>query len=242
MTTHTHPINDDVSPYPEMVGDVDEALESQKARFREYLQRVCAARRQSPRNDLISALVKAEQDGDRLSPDELIGMVFLLLIAGFLTTANLIGNGTLALLRNPDQLALLRERPDLTQNAVEELLRYDSPLEVSSVCYASCDIELGGLVIPRGAPVRVIIPSANRDANEFPDPDRLDITRDPCPHLSFGHGIHYCLGAPLARLEGRIALRMLVDRAPNLRFSDPQRVIWQPHPILRGLQLLPLRF
>jgi cytochrome P450/4-hydroxybenzoate polyprenyltransferase len=213
-----------------------------RGRFTSDLEAVFAARRATPEDDLVTALVQAEQDGDRLSHDELIGMVYLLLLAGFMTTVNLIGNGMLALLRHPDQLDMLRRNPALSDTAVEELLRYDSPLELSSVCFAATDIELDGTLIPMAAPVRVLIPSANRDERVFSDPDTLDITRAPCPHVSFGQGIHHCLGAPLARLEGKIALRKLLERVPNPRLSDRARVAWLPHPILRGLHQLPLRF
>lgn len=224
-----------------LTGQGGSAVELQKQRFTAALEAEFAARRTHPRDDLLTALVQAEQDGDRLSADELIGMVYLLLLAGFMTTVNLIGNGTLALMRHPEQLELLRRDAALTASAVEELLRFDSPLELSPVCYAAIDVELGGRTIPRGAPVRVLIPAVNRDERAFTAPDRLDITRDPCPHLSFGQGIHHCLGAPLARLEGRVALRTLVERAPALRLADGAQVTWLPHPILRGLRQLPLR-
>ena len=212
-----------------------------RARFIRDLEAVIVARRADPRDDLVTALARAEQDGDVLSHDELIAMIFLLLIAGFMTTVNLIGNGTLALLRNPDQLDRLRRAPAMADTAIEELLRYDSPLELSPVCFAATDLELGGTMIPKGAPVRVLISSANRDERVFSDPDTLDLTRAPCPHLSFGQGIHHCLGAPLARLEGKIALLRLLEHAPNVRLSDRRRVDWLPHPILRGLSHLPLR-
>jgi pimeloyl-[acyl-carrier protein] synthase len=126
--------------------------------------------------------------------------------------------------------------------AIEELLRFDSPLQLSVICFASTEIDLSGVQIPRGAPVRVLIASANRDEEQFPAPDTLDITRRPCPHLSFGQGSHHCLGASLARLEGRIALATLIEHLPNLRLGDPIHLKWLPHPFLRGLQQLPLRF
>ncbi len=185
----------------------------------------------------------AEQDGDRLSADELLGMVYLLLLGGYVTTANMIGNATFALLRHPDELDALRRQPALIESAVEELLRFDSPLEVSSVHFAATDVELGGVRIPRGDQVRVVIPSVNHDEEQFPNADALDVTRDARAHLAFGQGIHYCLGAPLARLEGRIALRVLFERMPGLRLAVPaERVPWLSHPVLRGLEQLPLRF
>jgi cytochrome P450 len=214
----------------------------QKQRFTGHLETLFARRRAEPSDDLMTALVQAEQDGDRLSHDELIGMVYLLLMAGFVTTVNLIGNGMLALLRHPEQLAMLRQNPALADTGIEELLRFDSPIELSPVCFAASDIELSGTKIPAGAPVRMLITSANRDETQFLAPDTLDLTRNPCPHLSFGQGIHHCLGAPLARLEGKIAIRALLERAPGLRIADPARVQWLPHPILRGLRQLPLKF
>jgi cytochrome P450 PksS len=224
-------------------GRKDPALEAEKLRFTDELKRLFAARRAEPRDDLISALVAAEQDGDRLSADELLGMVYLLLLGGYVTTANMIGNATFALLRHPEQLDALRRQPALIESAVEELLRFDSPLEVSSVHFAATDVELGGVRIPRGDQVRVVIPSANHDEEQFPNADALDVTRDARAHLAFGQGIHYCLGAPLARLEGRIALRVLFERMPGLRLAVPaERVPWLSHPVLRGLKQLPLRF
>jgi cytochrome P450 len=159
-----------------------------------------------------------------------------------MTTVNLIGNGAHALLRHPDQLDMLRRNVDLADTAVEELLRFDGPLELTSVCFASTGIELGGLAIPMGGPIRVLLPSVNRDPEEFFAPDTLDITRDPCPHLTFAQGIHHCLGAPLARLEGKIAFNVLLAGAPNLRIIDPSRIQWLSHPMFRGMRQLPLRF
>ena len=224
-----------------IIGLKNDALEAEKNRFFKRLEAIFAARRQSPRDDLMTALVQANQDGDKLSSDELLEMVHLLLLAGFVTTVNLIGNGTLALLRHPQQLDLLRQKPELINTAIEELLRFDSPLELSSVHYASTEVELGGQVIPGGEAIRVIIPSANHDESTFVDPDKLDITRTPCPHLSFGQGIHHCLGAPLARLEGTIAINKLLERITDLPTIDPLQVQWLLHPALRGLQRLPLR-
>lgn len=220
-----------------------QALAAEKLQFEKHLKAVIAARRAQPRDDLISALVKAEQESDRLSADELLGMAYLLLVAGYMTTVNLIGNATLALLRHPEPLDLLRRDPARLEPAIEELLRFDAPLELSSPYFAAADLELSGTRIPRGAQVRVIIPSANRDEGQFPRPDVLDITRDARHHLAFGQGIHYCLGAPLARLEGRIALRTLLARMPGLRLGvTPEQVVWQRHPVLRGLKALPVRF
>lgn len=225
-----------------MFGRTNSGLDAAKSRFVTHLHSVFAARRKAPQDDLVTALVQVEQEGDRLSADELIGMVYLLLLAGFANTANLIGNGTLALLHHPEQLEMLRQNPALANTAVEELLRFDGPLELSATKMSTTDVDLGGVVTPRGAPIRVLIPSVNRDEAQFAAPGTLDITRDPCPHLAFAQGIHFCLGAALARLEGRIALTRLIERAPNLRLADPARVVWNKHPILRGLQELPLLF
>ena len=226
----------------ELPGRSAAELQAEKAFFTRHLESVFALRRAAPQDDLVSALVQAEQDGDRLSASELIGMVYLLMLGGFLTTAHLIGNGTLALLRNPEQLERFRQTPALDATAYDELLRYDSPLVASSVHYAATDVALGGQTVPRGAPIRVLIPAVNRDPVRFDQPDRLDLARSPCPHLSFGQGIHFCLGRPLARLEGRIALRQLADRLPGLRLASDAAPQWLGHPVLRGLQRLPLRF
>jgi cytochrome P450 PksS len=207
------------------------------------LTAIIAARRSEPRDDLISALVKAEHDGDRLSAEEVHGMTCLLFIAGYVTSVNLIGNGALALLSHPDQLDMLRRNPALIESAVEELLRFDGPAKLSSGSFASTDIELSGTRIPRGAQVHVMIASANRDENEFADPDALDITRDARGHLAFGQGIHYCLGAPLARMEGRIALLTLLQRMPRLELAVPsEKLVWQRDWFMRGMKELPVRF
>jgi cytochrome P450 len=213
-----------------------------KTQFTKYLATVFEQRRREPRDDLITALVQAEQDGGRLSSDELIGMVYLLLIAGYVTTVNSIANGTLALLRNGEQMELLRGDRSLYPTAVEELLRYEGPLELSTTHFASADIEVDGTLIPYSAPVRFVWPSINRDPEAFERPEVLDLTRDPCPHLAFGHGIHFCLGAPLARLEVRIALRALIERAPALRLAGGRAEPWLSNPLLRGPERLPLRF
>ncbi len=219
-----------------------EALLDTRKRFTRYLEATFEERRREPRDDLVTALVQAEQDGGRLSGDELIGMVYLLLIAGYVTTVNLIANSTLSLIRNREQLELLRGDASLYPTAVEELLRYDGPLELSSAHFAATDVELDGVLLPRSAQIRLVMPSINRDPARFERPDVLDLKRDPCPHLAFGQGIHYCLGAPLARLEGRIALRALIERAPNVRLAETGEGPWLSHPILRGPERLPLRF
>ena len=211
--------------------------------FTAYLGVLFEARRAAPQDDLISALVLSEEVGDKLTEDELFAMVYLLLVAGHETTVNLIGNGTLALLQHPDQLARLKADPTLIESAIEELLRYDGPVETSTVRYASEDIAIGGAVIPRGEMVFVVIGSADHDPEQFPNPETLDIGRDIDRHVAFGMGPHYCLGAPLARLEGRIAINTLLRRLPNLRLEvAPETLSWKPGLVLRGLHTLPLIF
>ena len=209
---------------------------AQSALF-DYLAGVVAERRREPRDDLISALIDVEERGDVLNERELLVMLNLLLVAGHETTVNLIGNGVLALLRHPDQLALLRERPELLESAVEELLRFDSPVQLTGRIAAE-DCELGGREISRGQLILALLGAANRDPAQFPNPDRLDLTRTPNQHFSFGRGIHFCLGAPLARLEGRIALGALVTCFPRLHLAgEPVR---GETITLRGLTRLPL--
>jgi cytochrome P450 len=170
-----------------------------------------------------------------------VSMVILLLIAGFETTTNLIGNGTLALLENPEQKELLIQQPGLMRSAIEELLRYYSPVEISTERYAREPITIGGMTIPKEAMVGAVLGSANRDESAFHQPDVLDITRDPNKHLAFGQGIHYCLGAPLARLEGQIALDTLLQRFPTLRLAAPHDTLrWKGGIILRSLESLPV--
>jgi cytochrome P450 PksS len=198
-------------------------------------------RREQPGDDLISALVQAEEKGDHLNEEELISMIFLLLLAGHETTVNLIGSGMLALLQNPDQFQKLREQPELIDSAIEELLRYANPVEQPAPRYTREDVELGGHRIPRGAMVIPVVASANRDESMFPNADTLDITRSPNRHVSFGMGVHYCLGAPLARLEGRIALLALVQRFPRMRLAVPaEKLRWRTSLSVRGLKALPL--
>ncbi len=190
--------------------------------FMGYIRRLVKLREADPRDDLTSALVSARESGDRLSEDELQAMIFLLLIAGHETTVNLLGNGVLALLERPDQMARLRDDPELVKPAVEELLRYDSPVQMSSERYACEDVTIAGVKIAHGDMVFPILGSANRDERQFERPDELDITREPNRHLSLGQGVHYCLGAPLARMEGQIALNTLLRRLPELRLAVPR--------------------
>lgn len=211
--------------------------------FIRYLRKLVRKRRTSPQDDLVSALVQVEDEGDQLDEDELVAMIFLLLVAGHETTVNLIGNGVLALMQHPDQMTLLRSDPDLIETAVEELLRFDGPLKTATERYARVDVEIAGIRIPQGDLVYAVLGSANRDEHQFDDPDRLDLTRTPNRHLAFGQGIHYCLGAPLARLEGRIALTMLLRRAKNLHLAVPTDALrWKKGLVLRGLKSLPVAF
>ena len=211
--------------------------------FIRYLRRFFRKRRRDPRDDLASALIQAEEAGDKLSEDELLAMVFLLLIAGHETTVNLIGNGMLALLEHPDQMDKLRRNPSMIKTAVEELLRYTSPVFMSTERYAREDLNLHGVTIPRGGMTLGVIGSANRDETVFENADALDITREPNKHLSFGQGIHFCLGAPLARLEAQIAINTLLRRMPDLRLRvAPDSLRWRPSMILRGLETLPTSF
>src|SRR5262249_13929072 len=187
--------------------------------LREYLEALFEERRRAAAADLITGLLQAEEAGDKLSQEELQGMMYLLLVAGYETTANLIGSGVLALLQHPDQLAKLRSDWALLTPAIEELLRFCSPVATSTLRFAAEEVTLGGVVIPKGEMVLVVIMAANRDPARFPSPDVLDITRSDNNHIAFGHSIHYCLGAPLARLEGEIALKTLLRRMPALRLS-----------------------
>lgn len=211
--------------------------------FVRYVRGFFKRRRTDPRDDLTTALIQAEEAGDHLSEDELVAMVFLLLIAGHETTVNLIGNGTLALLEHPDQWERLRRDPALIKPAVEELLRFTAPVLLATERYAREDLSLGGVAIPRGGAALAVIGSANRDAAVFADPDVLDIGRENNRHLGFGHGIHYCVGAPLARLEAQIALDALARRMPNLKLAcPPEKLRWRKSLVLRGLEALPVRF
>ena len=206
-----------------------------------YLRHMFALRLAQPQDDLISALVHAEQSGDRLSEAELSSMVALLLVTGHETTVNLIGNGTLALLQHPEQLAQLRVDSALWDSAIEELLRYDGPVETSTSRWARRDIVLRGREIRRGDLVRVVLTSANRDERQFEHPDELQVTRAEKKHLAFGYGIHYCLGAPLARLEGKTALKLLFESLPGLQLYAPiDRLRWRSGVLFRGLERLDL--
>ena len=217
--------------------DNDLAKDAAKA-LDDYFLPIIQARRAEPRDDIISALAQAEDQGDTLSEREMLTMLHLLLAAGNETTTNLIGNGVLALLRHPDQLERLRSDPDLVPAAVEELLRYDSPVQTDFRGVRQ-DCEVNDFPLRRGQNLTLLMGSANRDPEKFEDPDRLDVGRETRGHLSFGLGVHYCLGAPLARLEGRIVLETLLERFASLRLLA-ERPVFRDNIVLRGLKSLPV--
>jgi len=227
-------------------GDAAKASQALAA-MRVYLSDLIDDRRTHPPADpqngtLLDGLIAAREEGTRLDHEELMAMVFLLLVAGYETTANLIGNGVLALLRNPDQLAMLRAQPTLIGSAVDELLRYDGPLKASGVIrHATADIALGGVVIPAGDAVLFSLLSANRDPEHFTDADHLQVGRKVNQHMAFGHGIHYCVGAPLARAEAEIAIPALLAACPGLAL-DVDEPAWRHSRLLRGLKQLPVTF
>jgi cytochrome P450 PksS len=209
-----------------------------------YFNDIIEQRRAAPQEDLISALVAAEEGGDTLSHQELISMIFLLLVAGYETTVNLIGTGTLNLLRHPAERQRLAADTSLIKTAVEEMLRCDGAAETTFTRLVTEDVEIGGVHIPRGQMVVPILLAANRDPLVFPDPDRFDITRNPNPHIALGMGIHYCLGAPLARAETAIAINTLLRELPRLELAVPEGELpWRTNVLLfHGLQALPVRF
>ena len=211
--------------------------------FLHYVKALLAEKRAHPGNDLLGTLVQVEENGDKLSESELIAMTFLLIVAGHETTVNLIGNGTLALLQHPDQMRQLQNDPSLILSAVEELLRFAGPIGLSDQRWALEDISMYGEVFHKGEMVYAALGGVNTDPHQFHDPETLDITRQENQHLAFGKGIHYCLGAPLARLEGQIAFDTLLRRLPNLRLAtDPEQLTWTNNFTLRGLRSLPVTF
>jgi cytochrome P450 len=205
-----------------------------------YIRELIAERRAHGGDDLLAGLIGVQEAGDRLSEDELSSMVFLLLIAGHETTVNLIGNGVHLLLADRGRWERLRAEPALLPGAIEEFLRFEGPVETSTYRYATEDLELGGVAISAGDAVLVSLLAADRDETRFPDPDELRLDRTQNPHLAFGHGIHYCLGAPLARLEGQIAFGKLLARFPELRADPSAALSWRPGFLIRGLNELPV--
>jgi len=212
-----------------------------EAMFR-YFTKLVAAKRANPADDMVSALIEASDSGDSLNERELIAMLFLLLVAGHETTTNLIASGTLALLLNPAELTRLRADRSLLPGAVEELLRYVNPLNHATDRFTLEPVELGGVKIPAREWVLCATSSANMDPDRFPDASRLDVTRDAGGHVAFGHGIHFCLGAPLARLEAEIAFGALLSRFPSLSLAaDPATLRWRQSSLIHGLETLPVR-
>ena len=208
----------------------------------QYVAELVALKRAEPGEDLISAMIEGRGE-ERLTEAELLGSIRLLIIAGHETTVNLLGNGMLALLLDPEQADLLRKRSELIPGAVEEFLRYDSPVERATLRVASQDVQIGETLIPRGSAVYVALGSANRDSAEFPEAERMDVTRAPSGHLAFGHGLHFCIGAPLARLEARIAFETLLRRLPSIELdASVESLVYQSSTIMRGLTRLPIRF
>lgn len=219
-----------------------EELQAAAAQMHAYLGDLIEEKRAEPADDLLSGLILASDEGDSLAADELLAMAFLLLVAGFETTVNLIANSVLALLREPDQLAALRGNPALLPGAVEEFLRYDGAVHLATIRFTKEPVPVGDVEIPAGEFVLVSLLGANRDAARFEDPHRLDVTRSAAGHLAFGHGIHHCVGAPLARLEAEIALRGLLERFPALGLeAEPETLRWRESALVHGLETLPVR-
>lgn len=224
---------------PQMGKESDQVMKE----FVDYLHALITERRKEIKEDLISDLINVEEAGDKLTEQELYALVFVLIIAGHETTVNLIGNGILALLENPEQKQLLMNDADLIQPAVEEILRFNGPAEVSNVRWATEDVELEGNQIRQGDMMFVALSSANRDADKFDEPNTFDITRKINDHIAFGKGVHYCLGAPLARLEGEIAIQDLLHKLPKIQLNTKIDLLeWRTGMIIRGLKTLPISF
>jgi cytochrome P450 len=226
-----------LDPVPLTRDEIDVANAGNEASA-EYFRGLFELRRREPGDDLTTQLVRAEEEGSRLSNEELTANIILLFGAGHETTVNLIGNGLLALHRHPDQLRLLREDPALVPNAIEEFLRYDSSVQVTGRV-ALEDTMVGDTALPKGEAVLCVLGAANRDPAVYPDPDRLDVTRANIRPMSFGGGIHFCLGAQLARIEAEVAITTLLRRLPGLKLDDPEHPEWRPTFVLRGLNRLP---
>ena len=229
-----------LDPVEALPPDVQAQREETFGNFEAYFTKLVAERRADPQDDLISELIAAEDEGNKLSESELIGTCSLLLIAGHETTVNLVGNGMLALLRHPEQLAKLRDDPSLAECAVEEVLRYDPPVQFTGRI-AKEDMEVGGGLLKKGQQSVLLLASANRDETQFSDPDTFDITREGNQHIAFSHGIHFCVGAPLARVEGQIALATMARRIRDMKLlvDEPE---YKENIVLRGLTALPVSF
>jgi cytochrome P450 len=235
---HSPALATGLDPSPMRNASVLQAADEAATVLADYLGVLIEKRRSEPADDLLSRLIAAEEEGDRLSRQELIATCLLLLIAGHETTANLIGNGVVALFDHPEQAARLRDDPELDRPAVEEMMRYDGPIQMTQRI-ALEEIELGGVTIPKGGMIVLLPGAANRDPAVFDDPDHLDLGRHPNPHVGFGGGIHFCIGAPLARMEARIAVPTILRRYPNLRLLT-ERPEWRPSFTIRGLKALPV--
>jgi cytochrome P450 len=219
------------------------AVTAKLIEFIAYMRRLVAEKRSNPGVDLLSGLVLAEAEGDKLSENELLSMIFVLIVAGHETTVNLIGNGTLALFEHPEQRARLQEDPGLLKPAIEEMLRYYGPVEMTLTRWVREDTEFGGQHLRRGQQIMAVLASANHDGEQFPNPELFEISREPNRHVAFGTGIHSCLGATLARLEGQIAFATLLSRMPDLALAIPRaEVHWRDGTFLRGLTRLPVTF
>lgn len=210
--------------------------------FSEYIQKLIERRKQDPKEDLLTSLIQAESESDKLSEKELISMIFLLIIAGHETTVNLIGNGLFTLMQHPEQMEKLRSSPSLISSAIEEILRYMGPVEFTTNRWAGEDTKWEGRTISKGDLVLIGLASANRDPEVFIHPDQFDLTRENNHHIAFGMGIHHCLGASLARMEGRIAINTILRRLPDLKLAvSPDQLNWQPGYLMRGFEALPVR-
>ncbi|MFI1100276.1 cytochrome P450 [Streptomyces melanogenes] len=228
-----------VAPDPSNPGATKEALVAMLV----YLTQLIADKRRTPGTDLLTDLINVRDDGDQLTEDELTSLAFLILFAGYENTVQLIGTCVLVLLDHSEQLAALRENPAMVDDAVEEIARYDGPVVLAIRRFPTEDVRIGEVTIPAGETVMLSLASANRDPDRFPDADRLDVERRDSGHLALGHGIHYCVGAPLARLETQIAVSTLLRRFPNLALDVPRdEVRWRPSMRARGLVSLPVRF
>ncbi len=230
-----------VASADQIVGGTSSNSEQVHKEMKEYFRGIMAERKLNPQNDLISALLAAEIDGEQLSEEDILSFCWLLLVAGNETTTNLIGNAVLTLLEHPEQLARLQENPALLSSAIEEALRYRSPVQ-AMFRITKEDTEIGGQTIPAGSRVIAWIGSANRDGEKFPDPDLFDISRSPNQHIAFGHGIHFCLGSPLARLEAKVALTAILRRLPELARVNNEPLEPARGFIVNGVTSLPLKF
>ncbi|MGB1250957.1 MAG: cytochrome P450, partial [Candidatus Promineifilaceae bacterium] len=207
-----------------------------------FCRELVAKKRSNPKNDILTALIEAEEDGDKLTEDELVAMIFLLIIAGYETTVHLITNAVHTLLMHPEQLERLKAEPTLMGSTVEEVLRFNGPIHGTKMGYPKEDITLHGVTIPKGKPIMPLLGAANHDPSVFENPEVFDIARTPNKHLGFGQGIHYCLGAPLARMETITALRNLLARNPNLSLAiDPDKLEIQNFPGWHRLRSLPVK-